>query len=481
MANAVQSAEPNIDQKTLFEKLSFKAHSTGQNDYMYSTARFNIPCCGRRYGKSQAAGHRMTYKSFVPDSYNWIVGPTYKLAEKEFRVVFKDYEELGLLKYCKKSYNVTQGTMRIQTPWKSVVECVSAEKQDSLLGEGLSHCIMSEAAKHNRSTWEQYIEPALSDLLGTADFPSTPQGFNWYHGLWMLGQSAGAIDTYHPDYKSWRFPSWENVLRYPGGINNAEIQRIKSVSSKTWFDQEYGASFTAITGAIFEEWNDERHIQPIEFDPSLPNYLFFDYGWSNPFVALDVQIAPDETVRVWREYFRSYLSTYEHGQLLKLRDQPAGYRVDSMWGDPRGSDEAATLSLVFGQYVGFYDLPWKLGIEDMRRRLKSDPPKLIVDPSCVNLIREMPQLHIKPISRNSKVDLDEFTGQGNVQHKVDDHAVDALRYGIGAICVAGMGDNTLTDIYGTDYQNSESRDVFTSLAGASSMTLDDELSLRSQI
>ena len=45
----------------------------------------------------------MTYKMFVPDSYNWIVGPTYKLGEKEFRVVWKDFEKLDLLKYCKKS------------------------------------------------------------------------------------------------------------------------------------------------------------------------------------------------------------------------------------------------------------------------------------------------------------------------------------------------------------------------------------------
>ena len=44
---------------------------------------------------------------------------------------------------------------------------VSADNPDSLLGEGLSHVIMSEAAKHNRATWEQYIEPALSDLRGS--------------------------------------------------------------------------------------------------------------------------------------------------------------------------------------------------------------------------------------------------------------------------------------------------------------------------
>jgi hypothetical protein len=209
---AIPLAEPGIDQEALNGKLGFKPHSEGQAEYTYSTSRFNVPCCGRRWGKSQTAGHRATYKTFIPESYNWIVAPTYRLGEKEFRVVWRDLEKLDILKYCRKSYSPKQGDMRIHTPWKSVLEVVSAEKQDSLLGEGLSHAIMSEAARHSRSTWEQYIEPALSDLLGSCDFPSTPTGYNWYHGLWTLGQGQD-----QQVYKSWNFPSWLNTVRYPGG------------------------------------------------------------------------------------------------------------------------------------------------------------------------------------------------------------------------------------------------------------------------
>ena len=229
----------------------------------------------------------MTAKLFVPDAYNWIIGPTYKLGEKEFRVIYQDLEDLGILRYCKKSYNVKQGDMRIKLPWKAVLEVVSAEKQESLLGEGLSHAIMSEAAQHHRSTWDQYIEPALSDLLGTCDFPSTPKGYNWYHGLWTLGQQ----EHLNGDFKSWSFPSWTNPIRYPGGLDNVEIQRIKSRVSKIYFDQEYGASFTAVTGAIYEEWDKEVHVQPVQYNPRLENYLAFDYGYVNPFVALDIQVS----------------------------------------------------------------------------------------------------------------------------------------------------------------------------------------------
>lgn len=444
--------EPGIDSATLYKKLEFDPHSEGQSEYLYSNARFNVPCCGRRWGKSQAAGHRMTAKMFAKDTYNWIVGPTYKLGEKEFRVVYNDFRKLGILKYCKKSYNAKQGDMRIKTPWNSILECVSAEKQDSLLGEGLTHVIMSEAAKHQRSTWEQYIEPALSDLLGTADFPSTPQGFNWFHGLWALGQMSAQTN-----YRSWRFPTWTNTARYPGGFENEEIQRIKRLVSEIWFNQEYGAMFTAMTGAIYPEWDETIHVQQHVFNPQWLNFLAFDYGFANPFVCLDIQVGPSDQVVVWREYVRQYVATMEHGQYLKNRTNPAGYRVDGLWGDPRGADEAATLALTY-DFVNSFDVPWKSGVEEIKRMLKTRPPQITFDPSCTNTIRSVSQLHVRPVARGTNSqELQEQIGDRNIQHKIDDHPADALRYFIGPYFVAGAGAH-LSDLYGDNYSGSESED-----------------------
>ena len=453
---AVPKAEPGIDMEALFKEVGFKPHSDLQWDICRSTARFTIPCCGRRWGKSLPSGHRMTFKSFVPESYNWIVGPTYSLGEKEFRVVYRDYEKLNLLKYCKKSYSVKQGDMRIETPWKSVIEVASADKPNSLQGEGLSHAIMSEAASHTRVTWEQYIEPALSDLLGTCDFPSTPKGFNWYHGLWMMGQEQGSQTK---DYQSYHAPSWTNPVRFPGGLENEEIQRLKRVASRVYFDQEYGAKFTSIAGAIYEEFDPRIHVQSWVFDPKLPNYRAFDYGFVNPFVMLDIQVSPDDSVHIWREYYGRYQSTLEHGISIKNRENPPGYRVDGMWGDPRGADEAATLGMVIG-YVASQDVSWKLGVEEIKRLLKAE--KLTIDPSCVNTIRQLGQLHVKQAAANSASaqDIQELKGDGNIQHKVDDHAPDALRYFIGPYFVLGANSH-LADIYGKEYHNSESHDFFT--------------------
>jgi hypothetical protein len=72
----------------------------------------------------------------------------------------------------------------------------------------------------------------------------------------------------------------------------------------------------------------------------------------------------------------------------------------------------------------------------------------------------MQQLHVKEQTRAQRLDLNEMSGDGNIQHKVDDHAADALRYFVGPYFVLGAGSH-LSDIYGQDYHTSESNEFFT--------------------
>jgi hypothetical protein len=237
-----------------------------------------------------------------------------------------------------------------------------------------------------------------------------------------------------------------------------------AVVSKHWFDQEYGAQFTSMTGQIYEEFRETKHViqqGDYTFQPDWPNYLAFDYGFANPFVCLDIQVdhnTTPPTAYVWREYYETQRSTMDHAYYLLERENPPGYHVDGMWGDPRGADEAATLSQIMG-FVGFEDIRWKRAVEILKRMLRAEPPAIYFTTGCKNLIRQMNKLHVKEQGKNTKFDLQEQTGDGNIQHKVDDHAADALRYFIGPYFVGG-GDSHLTDIYGENYKGSESEDFF---------------------
>ncbi len=230
---------------------------------------------------------------------------------------------------------------------------------------------------------------------------------------------------------------------------------MREVASIVYFDQEYGAQFTSIAGAIYEEWDERIHVKPHTFRPDWPNYRAFDYGFVNAFVCLDIQIAPDDSMHIWREYYGKYRSTLEHGLAIKEQANPPGYRVDGSWGDPRGADEAAILAIVLG-HVASFDVPWKSSVEEIKRLLKNE--KLFVDPSCQNTRRQMGQLHVKEMSKRAGAqELQELGGDGNIQHKVDDHCPDAIRYFVGPYYVSGANSH-LSDIYDQNYLNSESAD-----------------------
>jgi len=447
--------ESIIDRDVLFERIEYTPHSDEQWQIHNSTARFCIPCCGRRFGKSQATGHKMTEKMFVPETMNWIVGPTYKLGEKEFRVVWDDFKRLNLLDKCRKAYNKVQGNMFIQTPWDSRLEVVSAEKQESLVGEGLNHVIMSEAAKHKMSTWQMYIEPALSDRRGSADFPSTPQGFNWYKGLFDMGKHPG-----FPEYNSWRFPTWTNTAMFPEGEDDPEMIRIKSQVSEQYWLQEYAAEFTTFAGQIYPEFNEEVHLRDLPYQPAWRNYQAWDFGFNDPTVVLDIMVDPEDNVHVWREYQVSGKSTWEHGWIIKNRENPDGYHVDAMFADPRGADQIATLELVLGHLYA-EDVPWASGVEAVKRWLKPQDggvPKLFINSSCIHLIRQLKQLR----SKDLKEDRNERPGQ----HDHDDHGPDALRYFFNHFVVLGQG-ITLESVYSGEYAKTEAAGFFTYSTGIS--------------
>ena len=430
--------EPIVSREKLFDSLGYKPHSKLQWDFHQSNARFRVTCCGRRWGKTTAAGNELTAYMFTPDKRYWIVGPSYRLGEKEFRVVHDNLvRKLKLGSRLKVSYNVKQGDMRIYWPeLNTTLEVVSADRPDSLIGDGLDGVVMSEAATHKQSTWEMYIEPALSDLRGWAILPSTPRGYNWFQGAWQMGQ-----DPDFEDYASWRMPTWTNLAAYPGGREDPEIKRIERVVSKQHFLQEIAAEFTAFEGKIYEEFDPRIHVREIKYNPQWKNYRVFDFGFADPFVCLDIMVDPSDNVYVWREYQERYQSTWEHGNTILRRENPLGYHCDAMYGDPRGADEIATLNLILGHVVA-RAVGWAQGIEAVKRNMKlqgDGKPKLFIDRSCIKLISQLEQLRF--------ADAVEGKNSREKQHDYNDHGPDALRYFFSEYFVLRPF-GSLADVYG---------------------------------
>lgn len=440
-----------ISKEALFKEIGYKPHPA-QQLYHDSIAKYKIACCGRRFGKSYMVGHEMTARMFVPDMLYWIIGPTYDLGEKEFRVVYNDLFQptprglgMGDYKGIRKNYNKDQGNMRISMPWNTALEVKSADKQDSLIGEGLDHVIMAEAATHRKDTWEMFIEPALLDKRGSADFVSTPRGHNWYEELWMLGQ-----DPAFDEFDSWRFPTWANTIKFPLGADQPELLAIKQRASEYHWQQEYCAEFTALEGKIYEEFDRKIHVTDIPYNQFWKNFQFFDFGFSDPFVCLDVMVDPSDNVYIWREYQIRRKTNQEHGLALATRSNPEGFHVEGRFGDPADPDARRTLNFLLpGVPIIGRRLPvelgisaWHQGIEIVKRWLKVQPdgrPKLFIDRSCTETIRQMEHLQTAPEKEGRNVK------EG--QRDYDDHGPDALRYGLGELFIMGYHRDNLSAVY----------------------------------
>jgi hypothetical protein len=226
--------------------------------------------------------------------------------------------------------------------------------------------------------------------------------------------------------------------------------------------QEYCAQFTAFEGMIYPEFNEMVHVRSFEYVPMWKNWLAVDFGFVDPFVALDIMIDQEDRVWVWREYMVSYKNNHEHAQVLKSRDNPDGYHIDAIAADPRDPDGISTLAWALGG-ANATPVDRSAGYEVIRRHLKTREdglPGLMIHPRCTELIRQMKVLRYAQSKEdhNSK----------QVQHDYDDHGPDALRYFFNEYFILGRNES-LADLYNVRSNGTEADTFFTYRSG---ITLD---------
>lgn len=447
--------------RSLWEEARWSPHAI-QREILLDPTRNKVIALGRRAGKSQTGGRRL-----IPEVYRtwyqldklrdmsqrreyWIVGPEYSDSEKEFRVLWNELVRLGFEFDHPGSYNNPESGEMVISMFdrRFIAHAKSSKYPKTLVGEGLSGVILAEAAKMKPSTWYKFIRPTLADFDGWSMFTSTPEGKNWFYDVYMLG-----LDERFPTWASWRAPSWVNEHVYPGGANeaflnkciearrkhkldfllqlykavtrkgrmsfvrdfqtatapggkmthisrsgetivNAEIWAMFLEMSQELFNQEIAALFTEYVGRVFKDFDEEIHVVPQEYNPAWVTYACVDYGFQNPFVWLLIQVDPhNERVHVLDEYYEVNKTTSEAAAEIQSRSL-APRTIKQFFPDPAEPDrtkELANLLKLRPYGRGSIDLQDR--IEWIRRGLKWSPmhagPTLTIHPRCVNAIREI--------------------------------------------------------------------------------------------
>lgn len=428
----------------IYKAIGYEPHSVQRAVHRAVTdykARFRIVCAGRRTGKSTLGGHELTseairafYRTDI-DPFDhraefWIVGPEYSDAEKEFRVLWSDMLKLGMQKHFDHPgtyYDPVGGNMNLSMyGGKFQVHCKSAKYPNSLVGEALEGVILAEAAKLKPSIWHKYIRPMLADYRGWALFTSTPEGRNWFYDLYKLGQ-----DPANPDWWSVRMPSWSNDILFPLGREDPEITSMSAGMSQEKFNQEIGADFTEFVGRVFKDFDEEVHVGDYKYNPEWATFAAIDYGWTNPFVWLLLQVDPFDNVYVIGEHYERGLTTEENVHEV-VRKGLAPPNLKFIYPDPASpSDTAVIERMLRVRGIGGTGGPIQDRLELIRRWLKMQQddrpgnasgywaPKLVVDRSCREFVREFSEYRY-PDGDDEKRD------PGENPIKKDDHTPEAL-------------------------------------------------------
>ncbi len=208
----------------------------GQLEVARNPARFRILAAGRRWGKTRL-GALLCLVEAIQGRRAWWVAPTYKMARVGWRELIRLAAQVP-------GAEIRRGELMVLLPTGGEISVRSADRPDTLRGEGLDFLVLDEAAYADPETWSYVLRPALSDRQGRALLISTPKGLNWFHDLFRRG-TAG-----EPGWAAWRFPTSTNPHIPPEEIEEARRQLPELV-----FRQEYMAEFVALEGAaIRREW-----------------------------------------------------------------------------------------------------------------------------------------------------------------------------------------------------------------------------------
>lgn len=452
----------------VYSKLGYNPHPC-QQQVLESPVRNRVVAAGRRFGKSDIGGHELVPEALATRDIAeilklegkrrefWIVGPEYSDSEKEFRVAYNSLSALQVPFDHPGTYNNPLASDMHISLWGGAfqIHAKSAKHPETLVGEGLSGVILSEAAKLKERVWNKFIRPTLADFKGWSLMTSTPEGKNWFYERWQVGQDPG-----RPDWASWRFPAWRNpyVYRTPtvdehvdGLLSLVRTNRtarsvfelvrshdlqideeiISAVGDLTEasFNQEIGADFTEFVGRVFKGFDEEEHVGDLEFDPSWHTVAGVDYGFTNPNVWLLIQVGPWGQVHVLDELYEPGLTASEFADEVVARGlAPSGLRTfypdPASPGDTRQMEK--TLRVRAAEHTGG---ELKHRIDAIGKALKerrahpTNPaetvPQLMIDRKCRNTIREF-------LDYRYPEDKSEVREAPELPMKKDDHTPEAL-------------------------------------------------------
>ncbi len=319
--------------------------------------------------------------------------------------------------------NTNDQEMFIRFKNGSTWQVVGSDNYNSLVGSPPAGVVFSEWPLNKPEAWT-YLEPILEENGGWALFIYTPRGEN--HGLSMLQQAQSEPDWFGQVLTADETEVFdaEQLARIKRGI----IKQYGKSRGEAFFNQEYYCSFyEAFSGkVVYPDFNRKQHVATCDLLPFVLEGIAkggqIGRGWDNTGLHPASVVTYTNSIGqlyIVREFWGDDITCVDFASEVLLwcnqnfpvgteyRDiaDPAGRYRDSMKKSP-------------AQYV-WEELRLRLedGIQTFKVRqgsvnrllnmVRKGEPALVVDPSCVNLIKGFEGAYCYPEIGKSGVYRDE--------------------------------------------------------------------------
>lgn len=206
--------------------------------------RFNVVCCGRRWGKTLLGTDRLINAALQGQPVAWC-SPSYKMLTEVWRSVRNTLVAIAT--------SVQQQQHRIELLTGGLMEMWSLDNADAIRGRKYRLVVIDEAAmvRDLGGVWNAVIRPTLTDLRGGAWLLSTPKGRNFFWECYQRGQVADG------DWASWQMPTSVNPH-----IDPAEVQAMRESLPEMVARQEIDAEPVTDGGGVFRNVYDCAVAEP---------------------------------------------------------------------------------------------------------------------------------------------------------------------------------------------------------------------------
>jgi phage terminase large subunit len=377
--------------------------------------RYKIICAGRRFGKSTLARLLLLQRAIKHPGLYWIVSPTYtQSVQNHWREMIKEYpREWIAKKYEGRSVTLQNG---------SIIELKGADDPDSLRGIKLQMLCIDEIAsiRYWDWLWKEVLQYTLVDHQSPAVFIGTPKGYNHFYDLFNQGSGN------NPQYKSWRFSSYDNPH-----IKKEEIDQLKLDMAEDVFCQEVLADFRKHTGLVYKDFDRMVHVKELpDFKPVM--WLRgLDRGYTNPTAVSVIAVDKDGTWYQTHELYKRQLTPSMCIEELRNLDIVAGvkeYEYETMdsasAGDINEFNQAGFSFIPVSKVSGETNLNYvRFKIQKFADRLRRDKntglPRYFVHPRNTETIREF-EAYSWPEKK------DQMSNESEQPEKLNDHIMDEL-------------------------------------------------------